>query len=240
MKCMPIIVLMMFLVACGRSEPTPEQAAAVVEQAMAEATVKAAQRADLNAQSAAEVQAQIAAVESRIEDAKRGVDDAFDDHQKALASARMVEKFSIRSARFYWSDNEIMEQPVIELAVGNGTGKAISKVDFNATLRSAGRSIPWVKDRFQYSISGGLEPGETATWKLIPNMFGDWQRLPKERSDYLLDITIAGLYDSNGKQLEVVDPSIAEKRLGDARKNVQDLEVQRAGLLAKLSALNPN
>ena len=41
-------------------------------------------------------------------------------------------------------------------------------------------AVPWHEDDFNYSISGGLEPGETGEWSLQPNMFGGWGTVDEE------------------------------------------------------------
>src|SRR5690554_4721346 len=67
-----------------------------------------------------------------------------------------------------------MKKPIIELSVVNGTDKAVSRVFFEGVVASPGRSVPWVEDTFNYSIPGGIEPGESADWALAPNMFSAW------------------------------------------------------------------
>jgi hypothetical protein len=64
--------------------------------------------------------------------------------------------------------------PYILLAVKNGTQQAVSRAYFRGTIASPDRSIPWLTETFNYEISGGLEPGETAEWLLAPNQFGKW------------------------------------------------------------------
>ena len=58
----------------------------------------------------------------------------------------------------------------------------LSRAYFTGTLASPNRSVPWIKDDFNYEISGGLEPGEEVTWYLAPNMFSDWGKVdaPKD------------------------------------------------------------
>lgn len=89
-----------------------------------------------------------------------------------------LKKFKVVRSRFYLQERQyIGSQPIIELTVQNGTDKAISRAYFEGTLASPNRSIPWHKGGFNYSISGGLEPGERATWNLAPNMFSDWGKV---------------------------------------------------------------
>lgn len=37
--------------------------------------------------------------------------------------------------------------------------------------------MPWLKDEFNFSVSGGIEPGETYDTVLEPNMFSDWGKV---------------------------------------------------------------
>lgn len=91
-------------------------------------------------------------------------------------------------------------QPVIDLEVQNTTGHAISRVYFDARLSSPGRSVAWLEEPFNYEISGGLEPGESARWSLEPNMFSDWGDV-EERADMVLTVTPYRLDGADGESL---------------------------------------
>jgi hypothetical protein len=111
--------------------------------------------------------------------------------------------FEVKRSRFYKRKSGtyyITEEPIIELTVRNGTDKAISRAYFTGTLSSPNRTIPWLKDDFNYSISGGLEPGEEATWFLSPNMFSEWGTV-KAPSDAVLTVEVKQLDDANGEEL---------------------------------------
>lgn len=94
-----------------------------------------------------------------------------------VAKAQLT-KFEVTRSKFYKRQRDFLgNQPVIELTVRNGTSSAVSRAYFLGTLASPGRSVPWIKDTFNYEISGGLEPGEEARWTLAPNMFSDWGKV---------------------------------------------------------------
>lgn len=96
---------------------------------------------------------------------------------KAEAAKSELTKFEVIRSRFRKERREYLgDQPVIELTVRNGTGKAVSRAYFIGTLTSPNRQVPWLKDDFNYKIAGGIEPGEEKTWTLAPNMFSDWGR----------------------------------------------------------------
>ncbi|MFW5966415.1 MAG: hypothetical protein ACOCV2_02800, partial [Persicimonas sp.] len=40
--------------------------------------------------------------------------------------------------------------------------------------RTPGRSVPWHEGSLDREIEGGLEPGESATWRLKAPLMGDW------------------------------------------------------------------
>lgn len=113
-----------------------------------------------------------------------------------------LKDFSVVRSRFYKHKSEYsyIDKPVIELTVKNGTGNAVSRAYFKGTLASPGRSVPWLQESFNYSIPGGLEPGEEATWKLAPNMFSDWGSV-EAPDDAVLTVTVEQLDGPGGEEL---------------------------------------
>lgn len=112
-----------------------------------------------------------------------------------------LKKFQVIRSRFYMHEQEFMgEQPIIELTVKNGTDQAVSRAYFEGTLASPDRSVPWHKDTFNYSISGGLEPGEEATWNLAPNVFSDWGKVSAP-TDAVFTVTVQQLDGADGKPI---------------------------------------
>ena len=118
----------------------------------------------------------------------------------AERSAKKLEKFEIVRSRFYIYEGSFSDRPVIELTVRNGTDHAVSRAYFEGTLASPGRSVPWVKDTFNYNISGGLESGEVATWTLAPNPFSDWGTVDTPL-DAILSVTVERLDGPDGETL---------------------------------------
>jgi len=131
-----------------------------------------------------------------------------------------LKKFQVIRSRFYLREQQFTgKQPIIELTVKNGTGQAVSRAYFEGTLASPNRSVPWHKDTFNYSISGGLEPGEEATWNLAPNMFSDWGKV-NAPADAVFTVTVEKLDGPDGKTLySVRDFSERDsKRLAELKK----------------------
>ena len=113
----------------------------------------------------------------------------------------LLSRFFVERARFYYSKGGFMEEAVIDLSVRNNGDQAVSRAYFHGVLITPGRSIPWVKENFNYEIPGGLEPGESANWKLSPNMFGEWSKAPKDRDDMVLKVTVTRLDGPDGKPI---------------------------------------
>jgi hypothetical protein len=137
------------------------------------------------------------------EQAKGEIDELYEAKEKANSDRSMLAKFEVKRSRFYIRTSGtyyVTKQPVIEMTVMNGTGQAISRGYFKGTLSSPNRSIPWLKDDFNYEISGGLEPGEEVTWYLEPNMFSDWGKVDAPK-DAILTISVNQLDGANKETL---------------------------------------
>lgn len=111
----------------------------------------------------------------------------------AVAAKAVVSGFKVNKSAFYFSKEQFSTGPVVELNVKNETKFAVSEVHFKGVLATPGRSIPWVNATFSYSIPGGLEPGESAEWKLSPNQFGEWGQAPRDRNDMVLTVEVEKL-----------------------------------------------
>ena len=111
------------------------------------------------------------------------------------------------------------EQSIIELTVKNGTSHAVSRAYFKGTIASPNRSVPWLQDTFNYLISGGLEPGEEASWSLAPNMFSDWGKV-EAPSDAIFTTTVERLDGADGEALysTIEFGEIEEERLSELKE----------------------
>ena len=117
----------------------------------------------------------------------------------ASAAKQQLAAFRVTRSRFYLDSSSFITQPVIELSVTNGTPKAVSRAYFHGVVASPGRAVPWISDDFNHEIRGGLEPGESATWKLEPNMFSAWST--KTPADAVLTVDVVKLDGADGKTL---------------------------------------
>lgn len=121
--------------------------------------------------------------------------------QAATLAREELKKFEVLRSRFYKRERQYMgEQPIIELSIKNGTSSPVSRAYFEGTIASPGRSVPWLQDTFNYSISGGLEPGENAEWSLAPNQFSDWGKVDAP-ADAIFTVTVEKLDGPDGETL---------------------------------------
>ena len=156
--------------------------------------------------------------------------------REAEGSVEHLAKFKVIRSRFEWSESLFLEKPMIELTVKNETPHAISRAYFESALATPGRSVPWVKDTFTYQIGGGIEPQEEATWRLAPNMFGEWSKAPKDRSDMVLTVTTLRLDGPDGEPLYNSEfPEGSERALERKRERMNSLGKSIVELEAKLS-----
>ena len=137
----------------------------------------------------------------------------------AEVARESLKKFVVTRSRFSLKEREYSgKQPIIHLTVKNGTDKAVARAYFEGTIASPNRSVPWLKDTFNHSISGGLEPGEEATWNLAPNMFSSWGKV-EPPTDAVFTVTV--------EQLDGADDSPIFSTKGfdeDDRKRLDELK----------------
>lgn len=152
--------------------------------------------------------AELVKVERKNEQRKQAIEEIKDIEQKlrSLADARItLSKVEVIKSKFYIKKGIYSsDYPVIEITIKNSTDKPISRIYFDGTVASPGRSVPWVKDDFNYDIKGGLEPNETANWSLSPNRFSDWgsTNIPK---DAILTVKVVKIDDAEGKEIASLD-----------------------------------
>ncbi|MGP9696226.1 DUF6694 family lipoprotein [Halomonas sp. AOP27-A1-34] len=119
----------------------------------------------------------------------------------ASVAQEMLDRFEIEHARYFVREESYTRgSPVIELRVTNNTGEPVSRGYFRGILQTPGRSVPWVDETFNYSIAGGIEPGETLEWSLAPNQFGPWgnSSIP---DDAVLNVEVIRLDGPSGEPL---------------------------------------
>jgi len=139
-------------------------------------------------------------------------------------------QISIDNARYYISTSPYGAlEPVIELTVTNGSDRAVAELMLHGVLKSPNREVAWVDETFYYVISGGLAPGESATWSLAPNRFGPWgnDQIPRNA---VLTLTLLGVNNSEGEPLWDA-PALTDneaERLEELRAEYGGVNPQRA------------
>lgn len=112
------------------------------------------------------------------EQARQEMSELRQRQEQSQLDRSQMEAFQVLRSRFYMREARYgSDQPIMELRVRNDTDHAISRAYFQGTIASPGRSVPWIEETFNYSIPGGLEPGEQAEWNLAPNRFSDWGKV---------------------------------------------------------------
>lgn len=179
-------------------------------RAAAEAAEKAEQEKREAAAKAERERQEAAAKAERKKEIENELAELTAEKAKAAADAEALKKFAVQRSRFYFTDGGFRQEGIIELTVNNGLSVPVSRAYFKAKLTSPGRSIPWVEADFNYTIPGGLEPKEAATWKLSPNMFSEWAKAPKDRADLVLVAELVRLNGADGKPL--YDSDFSERK----------------------------
>lgn len=143
--------------------------------------------------------------------------------KEKIAAAHAKEeltKFKVIKSRFYVTKDGFMKQPIIELTVVNDTSKAVSRAYFNGVIASPNRAVPWHQDDFNYSIPGGIEPGEKQTWKLAPNPFSGWGNVDAP-ADAVFTATVTRIDGADGKAIFSTEGFTKhdQKRLQELKKD---------------------
>lgn len=191
------------------------------QQVQAEAASK------LNGKTAAEVIAEAAAIRAEVAAKERAqviaeIKELEDKKAGAVAARAQLAKFEVNRSRFRQVPQRFGgPEPVINLTVRNGTSAAISRAYFVGTVATPGRSVPWIRESFNYQIAGGLEPGETAEWSLAPNQFSPWGKTDVP-AGAVLTIDVVKLDGPDGKVLYDAEFGVDdEKRLARLKEQVQ-------------------
>jgi len=164
---------------------TADEVFAEAEKVRAEAAARHAQRErERRAEQVEQLRGQIVEVQQEVAELR-------EKQQAAKDAESKLKKFAVKRSRFYRNTEGFSRgDPIIELTVENGLEQPVSRAYFRGILATPNRSVPWVNDTFNYQIRGGLEPGEEATWKLSPNMFGEWGGAPRDRDDMVLTVNV--------------------------------------------------
>ena len=166
-------------------------------------------------------------------------DDAASAQRYQAARAKVADVFQgvkIDNAQYRVDKGALdIERPQIMLHITNGSKRPIKTVYVKGILTSTGRAVPWISSDFNYEFPGGLEPGESHSLTLEPNMFGDWkpQDSFSRRTDLHLDLTLINAAGGDGTML--LDENMVDDKTAAAEAT--KLQGERNDLAAKLAKL---
>jgi hypothetical protein len=125
-------------------------------------------------------------------------------------SRNVLGSVEVNSPRYYWRQSGNFQQPVIEFSVRNSGQIPISRAYFNVVLTTPNRTIPWARQEFVQTFTGGLEPREKQDLTLQPRL-SDWSD-PKLKylADAELKVTVVNFDDANSENMLVVDRNSLE------------------------------
>lgn len=153
------------------------------------------------------------------EQAVKEIAELEEKREAATKAKEELKKFKVIRSRFMQEEQKYRgKQPIIEITVKNGTNSPVSRAYFEGTIASPNRSVPWHVDTFNYSISGGLEPGEEQSWRLAPNMFSDWGKV-EAPEDAVFTVTVQRIDGADSQPLYSVTGFTErdEKRLSELK-----------------------
>lgn len=183
----------------GRAKLVVENARALVDGRSAKEILKVADDERKKARDAA-----LAVYREQLVKAKAALNDVraqAEEAQRVRAEQQIIlQSVKISSPRFAYQNSGFSDQPIISFTISNQGTIPIRRIFMHGKVQTPGRAIPWVDADFNYEFPGGLEPKETQTLNLAPNMFSDWGKVPKEAAKgTVLDLTLTGFEDASAK-----------------------------------------
>jgi len=166
-------------------------------------------------------------------------DDAASAQRYQAARAKVADVFQgvkIDNAQYRVEKGAIdIDRPQIMLQITNGSKRPIKTIYVKGVLTSPGRAVPWISSDFNYEFPGGLEPDESQSLTLEPNMFGDWKPQDSfaQRTDLHLDLTLINAAGADGTML--IDETMVDDKTATAEAT--KLQGERNDLAAKLAKL---
>ena len=142
---------------------------------------------------------------------------------------KVLAGFSVDSAKLS-KTGRFLPQTTFTLKVTNGTEIPVKRVFFEGVYKSPERSIPWAADEFNYSISGGLEPGESATWRLTPSMLSEFYGVGAE-TGAVFEVRVVDLEGMEGRIVGYSGADLDDLRLkADEAEGVRNSFAELYGL----------
>lgn len=163
--------------------------------------IEARMRAALHGRTANEILAAAdSIIESRRETIMREIATLEQRRSRVHAAADDLGGLEILGAQYQMEEDSyygLRGDAVVTLHVRNSTAHPIARAEFNGVLQSPGRSVPWANGLFEHDVPGGLEPGETATWRIALDGYGRWGFDEPPPSDAQLHVSVVRLIGSD-------------------------------------------
>lgn len=153
------------------------------------------------------------------EQALSEISDLEKDIAKIKKGKTKLSNIKVLKSRFYKKKSYLREVPVIDIKVLNKTKQSLSRIYFKGTYSTPGRKVPWFSEKFNYSVPGGMEPGESQKWSLSPNMFSAWGRASVKKGA-VFTVEVVGADDHKQRQIASVD------ELEDKLERLKSLKTQ--------------
>jgi hypothetical protein len=118
-----------------------------------------------------------------------------------------IDAIKISNQNFAFREFELqkyggLQWPIISFNISNKGRVAIRQVYMRALLKAPGRAVPFADNNIDYSIPGGLAPGESKHVALDADTVGDWSSVTKEIArKAVLFLTVTAVEDAGGKKL---------------------------------------
>jgi hypothetical protein len=153
-----------------------------------------------------------------------GAKKRFDmEARKRSEQQAALDKITLKNPKFQIRSGSYRDEAMISFSLENRSPVAIKKVYVEGTLQTPGRSVPWVKEQFSHEIRGGVEPGETRTFDLVPNMFSEWGKVPKEVTPgAVLALRLIAFEDPAGQRIGHSSAGDSAQRDQDHIKTLED------------------
>jgi len=123
------------------------------------------------------------------------------------AAPATIEKVEIQHPSFIYRHVVLQRygglyEPRISFTVVNKSPVTIRKVYLSGVMKAKGRAVPLAAQDFNFSIPGGLQPGERRHFDLEATSYGDWSNVTKHESrNAIFLLTLTAVDDARGDRI---------------------------------------
>lgn len=120
------------------------------------------------------------------------------------ADQAAVAGFEVMQARYAFEPDPRTgnAQPVVHLALANGSQLTVVQLSVHASFIRAGEPGPWHAQEFHMPLVGGLTPGSGTAVRMIPAADSDWAlKAPPAEVEVIARVLPVALETSDGRRL---------------------------------------